>query len=182
MVVGVPPPPPTAIPKSFHPVPSIYRAILVNIPSLKKKEESREKKKKENPTPALHCPHTRRGRCEGGRRGRGFHVPGPSHPVGGGLPDSTPSRHPAGRILTGRPAAGLRRGGSPGEERSRGERTQSWEHSACQPGHSAAPLGRGSGVQAVQLLSTSPGEAKRKQNRFPPLPHQHKPKSPGGKG
>lgn len=45
MVVGVPPPP-TAIPKSFHPVPSIYRAILVNIPSLKKKAESREKKKK----------------------------------------------------------------------------------------------------------------------------------------
>lgn len=139
-----PPPPPPAIPKSFHPVPSIYRAILVNIPSLKKKEESREKKKKENPTPALRCPHTRRGRCEGGgRRGRGFHVPGHSHPVGGGLPDSTPSRHPAGRILTGRPAAGLRRGGSPGEERSRGERTQSWEHSACQPGHSEAPLGRG---------------------------------------
>lgn len=35
----------TAIPKSFHPVPSIYRAILVNIPSLKK-EESRGKNKR----------------------------------------------------------------------------------------------------------------------------------------
>ena len=33
LVVGVPPPTPTAIPESFHPVPSIYRAILVNIPS-----------------------------------------------------------------------------------------------------------------------------------------------------
>lgn len=110
MVVGVPPPP-TAIPKSFHPVPSIYRAILVNIPSLKKKAESREKKKKEHPTPALRCPHTRRGRCEGGgRRGHGFHVPGHSHPVGGGLPHSTPSHHPAGRILTGKTGAGAEEG------------------------------------------------------------------------
>lgn len=36
------PPPPTAMPKSFHPVPSIYRAILVNIPmSLKKGKEKK---------------------------------------------------------------------------------------------------------------------------------------------
>lgn len=45
----VAPLPPIAIPKSFHSVPSICRAILVNIPSLKKEEESREKKNKRKP-------------------------------------------------------------------------------------------------------------------------------------
>lgn len=147
MVVGVPLPPPLPPPSYSKVFPSSSKHIQSNsgqYPIFEKEGRIKRKKKKENPTPALRCPHTRRGRCEGGgRRGRGFHVPGHSHPVGGGLPDSTPSRHPAGRILTGRPAAGLRRGGSPGEERSRGERTQSWEHSACQPGHSEVPLGRG---------------------------------------
>lgn len=32
------PPTPTAIPKSFHPVPSRCRTILVNIPSLKRRK------------------------------------------------------------------------------------------------------------------------------------------------
>lgn len=45
----VAPLPPIAIPKSFHSVPSICRAILVNIPSLKKEKESREKKNKRKP-------------------------------------------------------------------------------------------------------------------------------------
>lgn len=37
------PRPPTAVPKSLHTVPSIYRATLVNTPSLKKKEEKKQK-------------------------------------------------------------------------------------------------------------------------------------------
>ena len=160
-----------------------------------------KKKKKENPTPALRCPHTRHGRCGGGgRRGHGFHVPGHSHPVGGGLPHSAPSHHPAGRILTGKTGAGAEEGAGARVRRGPGERKQSWEHSACQPGHSAAPLGRGpaslgawplrprhgGGGLGSRLCSCCPPRrerpSKNKTGSRPSLARQHKPKTPSGKG
>lgn len=124
------PPPPTAIPKSFHPVPSIYRAILVNIPSWKKKEKLREKTKENpnsSPTVPAHTTRTMRGPWGRERRGHGFHVPVHSHPGEGGLPDSTPGHHPAGRTLAGK----TRVEGRPGGRSRRERRKQSWEHSVC---------------------------------------------------
>lgn len=57
----VSPLPPIAIPKSFHPVPSICRAILVNIPSLKQRRKNQEEKNKRKPKlqPYAARPHTR---------------------------------------------------------------------------------------------------------------------------
>lgn len=68
-------------------------------------------------------------RAAGTRTQRCFHVPGHSHPVGGGLPHCTPGHHPAGRILAGK-TGGLRGleglGAGPGESGR-----QSWERGAC---------------------------------------------------
>lgn len=57
----VSPLPPIAIPKSFHPVPSICRAILVNIPSLKQRRKNQEEKTKRKPKlqPYAARPYTR---------------------------------------------------------------------------------------------------------------------------
>lgn len=84
------PPTPTAIPKSFHSVPSVCRAVLVNIPSLKKEEESTEQK--ENPKLQRYTASTHGGRRARGRGRRSVSCPSHSHPVGGGLP--TRSRPP----------------------------------------------------------------------------------------
>lgn len=78
-------------------------------------------------------------RATGTRTQKCFHVPGHSHPVGGGLPHCTPGHHPAGRILAGK-TGGLRglegRGAGPGE----------WEAvlgTRCAPvGHSEPPSWR----------------------------------------
>lgn len=110
-----PPPAPQSYSRVF---PSSSKHIQSNsgqYPIFEKEGRIKRKKKKENPTPALRCPHTQCGRCEGGeRRGHGFHVPGHSHPVGGGLPHSAPSHHPAGRILTGKTGAGAEEGAGGG--------------------------------------------------------------------
>lgn len=138
-------------------------------------------------------------RAAGTRTQRCFHVPGHSHPVGGGLPYCTPGHHPAGRILAGK-TGGLRGleglGAGPGE----------WEPvlgTRCVPlGHSEPPSWRSpesgqvvwplrphwgwgdSGVQVVQLQSPPPPEeTKQKPNRSrSSFAHPHKPKTPSGKG
>lgn len=102
----------TAIARSFHSVPSTCRADLVNIPSLKKKEESTEKKRKPNSSPTLPA-HTEDERARGQGRRSQFPCPSHSHPVGGGLP--TRSRHhPACRLLAGETGVGAEEGAAGG--------------------------------------------------------------------
>lgn len=170
----VSPPTPTAIPKSFHSVPSICRAVLVNIPSLRKEEESTEKK--ENPKRQHYTASTHRGRRARGRGRRSVSCPSHSHPVGGGLP--TRSRPPpswqASRWENGVGAeAGLQ--GTPGGGAVLGtqrtpppaaasfQRASAWwspEARTRRPGTPATSRGGGhSGVQVVQLLlPPCPGE------------------------
>lgn len=136
-------PAPTAIPKSFHPVPSVYRAILVNFPSLKKKQESRGKNKR-NPKlqpygAPTHTTRMMRARATGQERGgHSCHVPGHSHPVGGGLPHCALSRPPPSLQDSRWEDWGGGRGGGrssteagQGKVQERERRKRSWEHSAC---------------------------------------------------
>lgn len=106
------PPTPAAIPKSvLHSVPSICRAVLVNIPFLKKEEESTEKnKKKTTPNSSATLPaHSEDARARGRGRRSQFPCPSHSHSVRGGLP-SLFRPPPGGRLLAGETGVGLRRG------------------------------------------------------------------------
>lgn len=192
-----PPRPPAAIPKSFRPVPSIYRAILVNIPPRRKNQE-----KKPQATPPSSPTLSARTRTMRGVSPRGGTVstsqviailPGAARPAP--LRSGPPSRWQDSHWEDGA-EGGPRRGREAGC-REVPEREEAVLGAQCRPlGHSArlrrdgilkvvgGPSshtlgGGGQGPSCAAAVATSQGghQAKTEQVPRPSLARQHKAKN-----